>query len=170
MNEFNRNLQTSINVQRQANLIWSVADILRGLYKPHEYGKVILPMTVIKRLHDTLKPTRDAVLDVAKKTENMNETMRNRMLTKASGYSFYNTNLYTFETLLADPANIETNFRAYLNGFSENMQDILANFKFDLEISNLAENDRLFYVIQEFSKKEVDLGPDKMTSTDMGYV
>ncbi|CAD2071022.1 hypothetical protein JEOSCH030_00144 [Phocicoccus schoeneichii] len=170
MNEFNRNLQTSINVQRQANLIWSVADILRGLYKPHEYGKVILPMTVIKRLHDTLKPTRDAVLDVAKKTENMNDTMRNRMLTKASGYSFYNTNLYTFETLLADPANIETNFRAYLNGFSENMQDILANFKFDIEISNLAENDRLFYVIQEFSKKEVDLGPDKMTSTDMGYV
>lgn len=170
MNEFNRNLQTSINVQKQANLIWSVADILRGLYKPHEYGKVILPMTVIKRLHDTLKPTREAVLDVAKKTENMNETMRNKMLTNASGYSFYNTNLYTFETLLADPANIETNFRAYLNGFSENMQDILANFKFDLEISNLAENDRLFYVIQEFSKKEVDLGPDKMTSTDMGYV
>lgn len=170
MNEFKRNLQTSINVQRQANLIWSVADILRGLYKPHEYGKVILPMTVIKRLHDTLKPTRDAVLDVAKKTENMNETMRNRMLTKASGYSFYNINLYTFETLLADPANIETNFRAYLNGFSENTQDILANFKFDLEISNLAENDRLFYVIQEFSKKEVELGPDKMTSTDMGYV
>lgn len=170
MNEFNRNLQTSINVQRQANLIWSVADILRGLYKPHEYGKVILPMTVIKRLHDTLKPTRDAVLDVAKKTENMNDTMRNKMLTNASGYSFYNTNLYTFDTLLADPANIETNFRAYLNGFSENMQDILANFKFDLEISNLAENDRLFYVIQEFSKKEVDLGPDKMTSTDMGYV
>lgn len=170
MNEFNRNLQTSINVQKQANLIWSVADILRGLYKPHEYGKVILPMTVIKRLHDTLKPTRDAVLDVAKKTENINETMRNKMLTNASGYSFYNTNLYTFETLLADPANIETNFRAYLNGFSENMQNILANFKFDLEISNLAENDRLFYVIQEFSKKEVDLGPDKMTSTDIGYV
>lgn len=170
MNEFNRNLQTSINVQRQANLIWSVADILRGLYKPHEYGKVILPMTLIKRLHDTLKPTRDSVLNVAKKTENMNDTMRNKLLTNASGYSFYNTNLYTFETLLADPANIETNFRAYLNGFSENMQDILANFKFDLEISNLAENDRLYYVIQEFSKKEVDLGPDKMTSTDMGYV
>ena len=170
MNEFNRNLQTSINVQKQASLIWSVADILRGLYKPHEYGKVILPMTVIKRLHDTLLPTRDAVLEVAKKTDNMNATMRNKLLKNASGYSFYNTSLYTFETLLADPANIETNFRAYLNGFSENMQDILANFKFDIEISNLAENDRLFYVIQEFNKKEVNLGPDKMTSTDMGYV
>jgi len=170
MNEFNRNLQTSINVQKQANLIWSVADILRGLYKPHEYGKIILPMTVIKRLHDTLKPTRDAVLEVAEKTKDMNETMRNKMLTNVSGYSFYNTSLYTFDTLLADPANIETNFRAYLNGFSENMQDILANFKFDLEISNLAENDRLFYVIQEFNKKEVNLGPEQMTSTDMGYV
>ena len=71
MNEFNRNLQTSINVQKQANLIWSMADILRNLYKPHENGEIILPMTVIKRLHDTLKPTRDAVLNVAKTTENM---------------------------------------------------------------------------------------------------
>src|SRR5699024_9668506 len=117
MNEFTRKLQTPINVQRYENWVSGVADIGRGLYKPHEYGKVILPMTVTKRLHDTLKQTRDAVLDVAKKTENMNDTMRNRMLTKASGYSFYNPNLYTFETLLADPANIETNFRAYLNGF-----------------------------------------------------
>lgn len=170
MTENNRNLQTSMNVQKQANLIWSVADILRGLYKPHEYGKVILPMTVIKRLHDTLEPTKEKVLKVAKETENMNDSMKEKNLTRASGYSFYNTNLYSFETLLADPANIETNFRAYLNGFSENMQDILSNFKFDIEISTLAENDKLFHVIQEFSKKEVNLGPDKMTSTDMGYV
>lgn len=170
MSELNRNIQTTINVQKQANLIWNVADILRGLYKPHEYGKVILPMTVIKRLHDTLMPTRDAVLKAAEQCKDMNETMRNRMLEKASGYSFYNTSLYTFETLLADPANIETNFRAYLNGFSDNMQDILANFKFDVEISMMAENDALFHVIQEFNKKEAYLGPDKVTSTDMGYV
>ncbi|MCU5712627.1 class I SAM-dependent DNA methyltransferase [Bacillus cereus] len=170
MSELNRNLQTTINVQKQANLIWNVADILRGLYKPHEYGKVILPMTVIKRLHDTLMPTREAVLKASEQCKDMNDTMRNRMLEKAAGYSFYNTSLYTFETLLADPANIETNFRAYLNGFSDNMQDILANFKFDIEIMNMAENDALFYVIQEFNKKESYLGPDKVTSTDMGYV
>ncbi|WP_214779899.1 class I SAM-dependent DNA methyltransferase [Exiguobacterium sp. s22] len=170
MNELNRNIQTAINVQKQANLIWNVADILRGLYKPHEYGKVILPMTVIKRLHDTLIPTRDEVLKAAEQYKNMNETMRNRFLEKASGYSFYNTSLYTFETLLADPTNIETNFRAYLNGFSDNMQDILANFKFDVEITNMAENDALYYVIQEFNKKESYLGPDKVTSTDMGYI
>ncbi|MFJ7185850.1 type I restriction-modification system subunit M [Lysinibacillus xylanilyticus] len=170
MSELNRNQQTTINVQKQANLIWNVADILRGLYKPHEYGKVILPMTVIKRLHDTLMPTRDMVLQAAEQYKDMNETMRNRMLEKAAGYAFYNTSLYTFDTLLADPNNIETNFRTYLNGFSDNMQDILANFKFDIEITNLAENDALYYIIQEFNKKESYLGPDKVTSTDMGYI
>lgn len=170
MNEFNRNLQTTTNVGQQANLIWNVADILRGLYKPHEYGKVILPMTVIKRLHDTLLPTRGAVLEAADKHKDMNVTMRNRFLEKASGYAFFNTSPFTFDTLLADPANIEDNFRAYLNGFSDNMQDILANFKFDIEISNMADNDALFYVIQEFNKKDSYLGPDKVTSTDMGYI
>lgn len=170
MNESKRNTQTTINVQQQANLIWNVADILRGLYKPHEYGKVILPMTVIKRLHDTLLPTREKVLKAAEQHKDMNVTMRNRFLEKASGYAFYNTSLFTFETLLADPDNIEENLRAYLNGFSDNMQDILANFKFDIEISTMAANDALFYVVQEFNKKESYLGPDKVTSTDMGYI
>lgn len=170
MNEELRQAQTTVNVQKQANLIWNVADILRGLYKPHEYGKVILPMTVIKRLHDTLLLTREHVLEVAKQTDNMNDTMRTKFLEKASGFSFYNTSSYTFDTLLADPTNIEDNFRAYLNGFSDNMQDILSNFKFDVEITNMAENDALFYVIQEFNKKDSYLGPDKVTSTDMGYV
>ncbi|HDE3417279.1 class I SAM-dependent DNA methyltransferase [Staphylococcus aureus] len=170
MNEYKRYHQTSINVQKQANLIWNVANILRGLYKPHEYGKVILPMTVIKRLHDTLLKTREEVLKTAENTQSMNDVMRENFLKNASGYSFYNTSLYTFETLLADPANIESNFRAYLNGFSENMQDILDNFKFDVEITTMADNDALFYVIQEFNKADVYLGPDKMTSTDMGYV
>lgn len=170
MNELNRNLQTSNNVQKQANLIWNVADILRGLYKPHEYGKVILPMTVIKRLHDTLLPTRAKVLQTVEETKAMNDQMKDKFLQKASGYSFYNTIDFTFDKLLADPDNIEDNFRVYLNGFSENMQDILANFKFDIEISTMADNDALFYVIQEFNKKESYLGADKVTSTDMGYI
>ncbi|MBO0471047.1 type I restriction-modification system subunit M N-terminal domain-containing protein [Enterococcus sp. DIV0242_7C1] len=88
MNELNRNLQTSNNVQKQANLIWNVADILRGLYKPHEYGKVILPMTVIKRLHDTLLPTRAKVLQTVEETKAMNDQMKDKFLQKASGYSF----------------------------------------------------------------------------------
>lgn len=170
MDELKRNIQTTTNVQKQANLIWNVADILRGLYKPHEYGKVILPMTVIKRLHDTLLPTKEMVLKTSEQCKDMNDTMRKRMLEKAAGYSFYNTSVYTFETLLADPANIEANFRTYLNGFSDNMQDILANFKFDIEITTMADNDALYHVIQEFNKKDSYLGPDKVTSTDMGYI
>lgn len=170
MNETKRNEQTTQFIQKKANMMWNVADILRGLYKPHEYGKVILPMTVIKRLHDTLLPTRHAVLEAAEKYKEMNDTMRSRFLEKASGFAFYNTSMFTFDTLIADANNIEENFRAYLNGFSDNMQDILSNFKFEQEITNMAENNMLFAVITEFNKASSYLGPDMVTSTDMGYI
>ena len=170
MDETKRNDQTTQFIQKKANMIWNVADILRGLYKPHEYGKVILPMTVIKRLHDTLLPTREAVLEAAEKYKDMNDTMRVRFLEKASGFTFYNTSEYTFDRLIADQDNIEANFRSYLNGFSDNMQDILSNFKFEQEIENMAENDTLFQVITEFNKASSYLGPDTVTSTDMGYI
>lgn len=170
VDETKRNDQTTQFIQKKANMIWNVADILRGLYKPHEYGKVILPMTVIKRLHDTLLPTREAVLEAAEKYKDMNDTMRVRFLEKASGFAFYNTSEYTFDRLIADQDNIEANFRSYLNGFSDNMQDILSNFKFEQEIENMAENDTLFQVITEFNKASSYLGPDTVTSTDMGYI
>lgn len=170
MNETKRNEQTTQFIQKKANMMWNVADILRGLYKPHEYGKVILPMTVIKRLHDTLLPTRHAVLEAAEKYKEMNDAMRSRFLEKASGFAFYNTSMFTFDTLIADANNIEENFRAYLNGFSDNMQDILSNFKFEQEITNMAENNMLFAVITEFNKASSYLGPDMVTSTDMGYI
>ncbi|AJG93755.1 hypothetical protein BG03_4160 [Bacillus cereus] len=168
MNEVNRNLQTTINIQEKATLIWNIADILRGLYKPHEYGEVILPMTVIKRFHDTLLPTREAVLSTYEDVKELE--IKDGFLTDASGYSFYNLSPFTFESLLANPAHIEKNFRSYLNGFSENVQDILENFKFDAEISTLAENDKLYYVLQEFNSQKAYLGADRVTSTDMGYV
>ena len=170
-NETKRQQQTTTNVQEKAALIWNTADILRGLYKPHEYGKVILPMTVIKRLHDTLLPTREAVMKVAKEIENIKVSqIRDRKLTDASGYKFYNTSNFTFETLLSDPDNIEDNFRSYLNEFSENVQDILENFEFDKEITKMQNNDALFSVIQEFNSSKAYLGADTVTSTDMGYV
>ena len=170
-NEAKRQQQTTTNIQEKAALIWNTADILRGLYKPHEYGKVILPMTVIKRLHDTLLPTRDAVMKVAKEIENIKVAqIRDRKLTDASGYKFYNTSNFTFETLLSDPDNIEDNFRSYLNEFSENVQDILENFEFEKEITKMQNNDALFSVIQEFNSSKAYLGADTVTSTDMGYV
>lgn len=163
--------QTTNNIQKKAALIWGIADILRGLYKPHEYGKVILPMTVIKRLHDTLLPTREAVLETVEKVKSIKvEQIKNRKLTDASGYSFYNTSNFTFDTLLSDAENIEENFRSFINGFSENVQDILKNFEFDKEITKMQDNDALYSVIQEFNSQKAYLGADTVTSTDMGYI
>lgn len=163
--------QTTNNIQKKAALIWGTADILRGLYKPHEYGKVILPMTVIKRLHDTLLPTREAVLETVEKVKTIKvEQIKNRRLSDASGYSFYNTSNFTFDTLLSDAENIEENFRSFINGFSENVQDILENFEFDKEITKMQNNDALYSVIQEFNSQKAYLGADTVTSTDMGYI
>ena len=169
MNEFNRNRQTTINVNEKANLIWSIADIIgQGLYKPHEYGKVILPMTVIKRFNDALMPTKQAVLDKYEKVKHFE--VRDGFLESASGYSFYNISPFTFENLVADPEHIEANFRTFLGGFSDNVQDVLENFEFEKEISKLANNEMLFLIIQEFNKKSAYMGPDLISSTDMGYI
>ena len=163
--------QTTNNIQKKAALIWGTADILRGLYKPHEYGKVILPMTVIKRLQDTLLPTRETVLETEEKVKTIKvEQIKNRRLSDASGYSFYNTSNFTFDTLLSDAENIEENFRSFINGFSENVQDILENFEFDKEITKMQNNDALYSVIQEFNSQKAYLGADTVTSTDMGYI
>ncbi|WP_071395074.1 type I restriction-modification system subunit M [Bacillus tuaregi] len=168
MNEELRRIQTGANIQEKANLIWSIADALRGLYKPHEYGEVILPMTVIKRFHDTLLPTRDKVLETYEKVKHLE--VKDGFLQKASGYVFYNISNFTFENLLSDPNNIEENFLAFLHGFSENVQDVLKNFDFEREITKLANNDKLFFIIQEFNAEKAYMGPDKITSTDMGYI
>lgn len=168
MNEEQLRQQTGINIQEKANLIWSIADSIRGLYKPHQYGEVILPMTVIKRFHDTLLPTREKVLEVYEKVKHLE--VKDGFLQRASGYVFYNISNFTFESLLADPDSIEENFLAYLNGFSENVQDVLKNFDFEREIRRLANNDKLYFIIQEFNSKKAYMGPDKITSTDMGYI
>lgn len=168
MVEKERHILTGINIAEKANLIWSIADILRGLYKPHEYGKVILPMTVIKRFHDTLLSTREMVLETYEKVKHFE--VKDGFLESASGYNFYNVSPFTFETLLSDSENIEANFRAYINGFSDNVQDVLENFDFDKEITKLANNNMLFYVIQEFNAKKGEMGAEQITSTDMGYI
>jgi type I restriction enzyme M protein len=168
MSDIYSSQQTATNIQEKSNMIWNNANHLVGLYKPHEYGKVILPMTVIKRFHDTLLPTREKVLETYEKVKNFE--VKDGFLEAASGLSFYNISPFTFESLLADPTHIEENFRAYLNGFSDNVQDVLAHFEFDKEITKLANNNILFYIIQEFNKKSSYLGADLITSVDMGYI
>ena len=162
------NRQTSVNIQEKSNLIWAIADKIREYYKPHEYGKVILPMTVIKRFNDILAPTKDKVLEVYEKVKTFD--IKDPFLENASGYSFYNTSKYDFQKLLNDSENIETNFREYLNSFSENVQDILSNFDFDREISKLANSDMLYLIIEEFNKDNSYLGAERITAVDMGYI
>ena len=131
-----------VNIAEKATMIWNVADMLRGPFKPHEYGLVILPMTVVKRFHDCLLPTHEAVLAQYEKVKKL--AVIDGFLTKASGYQFYNTSKFTFEKLLADPDNIEANFRDYLAGFSPNVQDVLSKFDFDNIIKRMVESNTLW--------------------------
>lgn len=156
------------NIAEKATMIWNVADMLRGPFKPHEYGLVILPMTVVKRFHDCLLPTHEAVLAQYEKIKHL--SVVDGFLTKASGYQFYNISKFTFDFLLADPDNIESNFRDYLAGFSPNVQDVLAKFDFDNIIKRMVDSNTLYLVIKEFNTAKGYLGPDKIAAVDCGYI
>lgn len=156
------------NIQEKATMIWNVADVLRGPFKPHEYGLVILPMTVVKRFHDCLLPTHQKVLETYEKVKKL--AVIDGFLRAASGYQFYNTSKFTFDRLLADPENIESNFRDYLNGFSANVQDVIAKFDFDNIIKRMVESNTLYLVIKEFASQKGYLGPDKISAVDCGYI
>ena len=160
------NLSTSIN--EKAALIWAIADKLTGVYKPHEYGEVILPLTVIRRFDCILADTKEAVLEKYDEVKTL--PMRDVLLRKVSGYEFYNTSKYTFEKLLDDPDNIEENFHDYLNGFSENVRDIIEKFKFDGHIDTMANKGILYIVIKEFTSTRANLHPDVISNLEMGYI
>jgi type I restriction enzyme M protein len=161
-------MSISSNINEKANLIWAIADKLTGVYKPHEYGEVILPLTVIRRFDCILADTKEAVL---KKNESLgNLPMKDVFLCRESGYSFYNTSKFDFEKLLSDPDGIEANFRVYLNGFSANVRSIIEKFNFEGQITRLAEKNLLYIVIQEFTTPKADLHPDKISNLEMGYI
>lgn len=164
--------QTNTNIQEKANLIWESATHLVGLFKPHEYGKVILPMTVLKRFDDALAPTKQAVLEMKKKLDETgaNEQLIEGALTRTSGYAFYNTSKFDFQKLLADPDNIADNFDDYLKGFSANVADIISRFEFANTVGTMVEGGVLFVMIQEFNSAKADMSPKKITSADMGYI
>ena len=156
------------NIAEKATMIWNVADVLWGPFKAHEYGLVILPMTVVKRFHDCLLPTWQNVQDTYAKVKNL--AVIDGFLTRASGYQFYNTSRFTFDKLVADPENIEANFRDYLAGFSSNVQDVLSKFDFETIIKRLVDCNSLYLVIKEFNSPKGYLGPDKISAVDCGYI
>ena len=157
-----------VNISEKSTVIWNVADMLRGPFKPHEYGLVILPMTVVKRFHDCLLPTHDKVLETYEKVRTLE--VYDGFLTRASGYQFFNISPFTFDKLIADPDNIESNFRNYLAGFSENVHDVLAKFDFDSIIRRMVESNTLYLVVKEFATPKGYLGPDKISAVDCGCI
>lgn len=158
-----------INIQEKANLIWNVANSLFGAYKPHEYGLVILPMAVIKRFHDCLLPTHDKVLGTYEKIKHL-AVKEGFLRAAAGGYHFYNTSPFTFERLKTDPENIKANFESFINGFSDNVIDILANMGFFNQIDRMNDAGVLYQVISDFCEENADMSPDKISAIDMGYV
>lgn len=166
--------ETKINevgrkIQENSNLIWNAANSLFGAFKPHEYGLVILPMCIIKRFHDCLLPTHEAVLAANKEYESFGE-LKVGFLKEASGYQFYNTSKFTFASLTTDSENIEENFRDYINGFSDNVQQILARMNFHAQIDRMVEAGVLYQIIVDFSAKNLDMSPDNISTVDMGYI
>ena len=156
-------------VRDKANLIWSVADKLTGVYKPHEYGDVILPLTVLKRFDSVLSDTKSKVLEASKKFP---ETFAQRdfILKETSGQNFYNTSKYDFKKLLDDPANIEENFYNYLDGYSKEVTDIVENFDLKRHIQKMANNNILYTVIETFNQKNANLHPNEVSNIEMGYI
>ena len=156
-------------VSEKASLIWSIADKLVGVYKPHEYGDVILPLTVLKRFDSVLAETKNKVLEMAKKYP---ETFAQRdfILKETAVQKFYNTSKYDFKRLLDDPDNIEANFYNYINGYSDEVKDIIKNFDLNRQIKKMASNGILYQVIDTFNSEKANLHPDYVSNIEMGYI
>ncbi len=156
------------NVKESANFIWSIADLLRGDYKQSDYGKVILPLTVLRRLDCVLEKSKKSVLEKLDQVKSMKIENLDPILNKAAGYNFHNRSKFDFNKLIADPNNIASNLRNYINGFSADAREIIEQFDFDNQITKMDDANLLFMVVKRF--QEVDLHPDKISSMEMGYM
>lgn len=156
------------NFKEKADKIWEVANLLRGDYKRSDYGKVILPMTVLRRLDSVLEPTKQKVLDYLPKVDSLKESAKDIALNKIAGFNFHNRSSYNFDKLIADPNNVAVNLRNYINGFSTSAREIIEYFNFDDQIDRMDDPkaDILFRVVKAF--QEIDL--KDMDSMEMGYV
>lgn len=157
-----------INFQEKVNFIWSIAEILRGPYKPDDYGKVVLPMAVIRRFDCVLEDTKDTVLEKYEQFKHLPEESRDEILNRVADQKFSNVSKYNFTKLLSDSDNIADNLHDYIKGFSKTARDIIEYFDFDKQIEKMERNDLLYLVVKRFS--EIDLHPDKVSNVEMGYI
>ena len=153
-----------INVTKEVNLIWNIANKLRGPYRSDKYKDVIIPMTIIRRIECALEETKDEVVAQFEKNPNYPE----KAMYRISGYQFYNTSRFNLKKLVDDPEHISSNFKNYIQGFSANIQDIVKSLEFEKQIEKMDLNDRLYTVVKAFS--EIDLSPDTIDNVMMGYI
>ena len=159
---------TAINFNEKANFIWSVADLLRGPYKPNQYKDVMLPLTVLRRLDCVLEPSKVKVLEAYKELKDKGQGILDAKLVRITGVPFYNTSKFTLEKLKGDPANIASNLVNYMKGFSSRARTIIDSFGFEEHIGKLDKAERLYLVVSKFA--EIDLHPTKVSNIEMGYV
>ena len=157
----------SQRIRNHAAFIWSVADLLRGDYKQSEYGKVVLPLTVIRRLDCVLEPTKQEVLEKHKQLAGSIENLE-PVLQTIAGQQLYNTSPLTFTKLLDDPNTIADSLRLYIGGFSEAAKDVIDKFDFDIQIDRLRRANLLYQVVGKFA--DIDLHPEKVSNIEMGYL
>jgi type I restriction enzyme M protein len=158
------------NHHELANFIWQIADLLRGPYRPPQYERVMLPMTVLRRFDCVLAPTKDKVLREYEKRRGgkLNDDALDKFLSKAAGQRFHNHSPLTFEKLKGDPDNIDKHLASYINGFSANVRRIFEYFEFTNEIEKMRESNILYLVVSKFC--DIDLHPDQVSNSDMGLV
>jgi hypothetical protein len=157
-----------VNHSQIVSFLWGVADLLRDTFKRSKYQDVILPLTVLRRLDCVLAPTRDQVRKRQAELKGRGLEDLDAALRKSSGFAFYNTSRYDFDTLLADAPHLAANLRNYIAGFSANMREVLEKFDFDNTISKLDESGLLFQVLERF--RNVDLHPEKIDNPAMGTI
>ncbi len=157
------------NFSEKANFIWSIANLLRDDFSRGKYQDVILPLTVLRRVDCVLEPTKERVLKTYAELKGKLDNLA-PPLCRASGFAFYNTSKFTFESLLEDHNDLAANLRAYINGFSDNMREVLQKFDFDNTINKLDEAGLLFLVLERFKTANIDLHPDKVSNLEMGYI
>jgi len=159
------------NFGEKANFIFGIADLIRDTFNRGKYRDVILPFTVLRRIDYVLEPTKKQVLEEYEQfKDSFPEDALGDMLRETSKYAFYNTSKFTFESLLEDPDNLAANLQAYINGFSENMRDVLEKLDFRNTIKRLDDSGLLFLVMERFKSSEIDLHPDRVSNQEMGYI
>jgi len=152
----------------KVSFIWSVADLLRGPYKPAQYGQVMLPLTVLRRLDCVLADTRQAVQDLLPRLEGVPEGARELRLNRITGHQFHNTSRFDFKALLGEPNQLAENLSFYIDSFSTQAKQFLEHFGIKEQLQNLAHHNRLYMVLAKFG--EIDLHPDTVPNIEMGYI